>query len=52
VPPRRLNLEEALEFAADDECVEVTPDAVRIRKVILNSQERFRENARRRRAEA
>ena len=52
VPPRRLTLEEALEFAADDECVEVTPDAVRIRKVILNSQERFRENARRRRAEA
>ena len=32
--------------------VEVTPEAVRIRKVILNSQERFRENARRRRAEA
>jgi len=52
VPPRRLTLEEALEFAADDECVEVTPEAVRIRKVILNSQERFRENARRRRAEA
>ena len=52
VPPRRLTLEEALEFASDDECVEVTPDAVRIRKVILNSQERFRENARRRRAEA
>ena len=41
-PPRRLTLEEALEFAADDECVEVTPEAVRIRKVILNGQERFR----------
>lgn len=41
-PPRKLTLEEALEFAADDECVEVTPEAVRIRKVILNGQERFR----------
>ena len=51
IPPRHLTLEEALEFAAEDECVEVTPEAVRIRKVILDSQERFRENARRRRAE-
>lgn len=41
-PPHKLTLEEALEFAADDECVEVTPEAVRIRKVILNGQERFR----------
>lgn len=41
-PPRKLTLEEALEFAADDECVEVTPEAVRIRKVILDGQERFR----------
>ena len=41
-PPRKLTLEEALEFAADDECVEVTPEVVRIRKVILNGQERFR----------
>ena len=41
-PPRKLTLEEALEFAADDECVEATPEAVRIRKVILNGQERFR----------
>lgn len=52
VPPRRLSLEEALEFASDDECVEVTPEAVRIRKVILNSQERFKDAARRRRANA
>ena len=52
VPPRRLTLEEALEFASDDECVEVTPDAVRIRKVILDSQERFKDAARRRRAQA
>ena len=51
-PPRHLTLEEALEFAADDECVEVTPEAIRIRKVILGAQERFRDNARRRRAGA
>ena len=50
VPPRKLTLEEALEFASDDECVEVTPEAVRIRKIILNSQERFRETSRRKRA--
>lgn len=48
-PSRKLTLEEALEFASDDECVEVTPDAVRIRKVILDSQERFKVAARRRR---
>ena len=41
-PPRKLTLEEALEVAADDECVEVTPEAVRMRKVFLNGQERFR----------
>lgn len=39
-PPRRLTLEESLEFARDDECVEVTPNIVRIRKVVLNQEER------------
>ncbi len=48
-PSRRFSLEEALEFAAEDECVEVTPEAVRIRKVALSAQERFKEAARRRR---
>ncbi len=43
IPPRRLTLEESLEFAGEDECCEVTPETVRIRKVILNSTERFRE---------
>lgn len=43
IPPRKLTLEESLEFAGEDECCEVTPEAVRIRKVILNSTERFRE---------
>ena len=44
--PRKLTLEESIEFAADDECIEVTPEAVRIRKVILGSQERYRAAAR------
>ena len=35
-PPRLLSLEQALEFIAEDECVEVTPDAVRLRKVELD----------------
>ncbi|MBV2362803.1 translational GTPase TypA [Streptomonospora nanhaiensis] len=46
VPPRRLSLEQALEFCREDECVEVTPDAVRIRKVVLDSKERGRMAAR------
>ncbi|PWH06811.1 translational GTPase TypA [Brachybacterium endophyticum] len=40
VPPRKLTLEESLEFANQDECVEVTPDVVRIRKVALSAHER------------
>ncbi|MGJ9402223.1 translational GTPase TypA [Arthrobacter sp. KK5.5] len=39
-PPRQLTLEESLEFAREDECVEVTPEAIRIRKLILNVSER------------
>ena len=41
-PPRSMSLEQALEFIADDECVEVTPTAVRLRKVVLPAQERAR----------
>jgi GTP-binding protein len=40
IPPRKLTLEESLEFAGSDECVEVTPEIVRIRKVELRAQER------------
>ena len=40
VPPRPLSLEQALEFIADDECVEVTPHNVRLRKVELSAQKR------------
>jgi GTP-binding protein len=46
VPPRLLSLEQALEFCADDECVEITPDAVRLRKVVLDAKERGRIRAR------
>ena len=46
VPPRLLSLEQALEFCADDECVEVTASAVRLRKTILDARGRFRERAR------
>ncbi|WP_445526927.1 translational GTPase TypA [Streptomyces cyslabdanicus] len=42
VPPRKLSLEQSLEFCRDDECVEVTPEAVRIRKVALDQRERAR----------
>ena len=50
VPPRRLSLEQALEFCREDECVEVTPVAVRIRKVQLDQTVRGREAARRKHA--
>ncbi|MFE9658624.1 MULTISPECIES: translational GTPase TypA [unclassified Streptomyces] len=42
IPPRKLSLEQSLEFCRDDECVEVTPEAVRIRKVNLDARERAR----------
>ena len=45
-PPRLLSLEQALEFCSEDECVEVTPGAVRIRKVELDSHLRNRQRAR------
>jgi GTP-binding protein len=40
IPPRLLSLEQALEFIGDDECVEVTPTHVRLRKVQLSGQKR------------
>lgn len=50
IPPRNLTLEESLEFAREDECVEVTPEIVRIRKVVLDQTERARITARSKRA--
>jgi GTP-binding protein len=50
VPARLLSLEQALEFCANDECVEATPTAVRLRKAVLDAKERLRERGRRARA--
>ena len=49
-PPRKLTLEESLEFAREDECVEVTPEAIRIRKVLLNANDRAKATRARARA--
>jgi len=44
-PPIDMSMEECLEFIDDDELVEITPKAIRIRKIILNELDRRRENA-------
>jgi GTP-binding protein len=49
-PPKKLSLEECLEFAREDECVEVTPEATRIRKLELDPNLRARAAAARKRA--
>jgi GTP-binding protein len=41
-PPRQMTLERAIEFIADDELVEVTPSSIRLRKRILDENERKR----------
>ena len=51
-PPRRFSLEQALEYIAEDECVEVTPVAVRLRKVELDSGARARTAKRFKQAQA
>ena len=40
IPPRRMGLEQAVEFINDDELVEVTPSSIRLRKKILASNMR------------
>ncbi|MEZ0074870.1 translational GTPase TypA [Planotetraspora sp. GP83] len=50
IPPRVLSLEQALEFIRDDECVEITPETVRIRKIVLDAATRGRSAARAKRA--
>ena len=42
IPHKQLSLEQALEFCREDECVEVTPSAVRLRKVLLSATDRVR----------
>ena len=51
-PPRKLTLEECLDFARDGECVEVTPDIIRIRKVELDQSTRARTTARAKKLDA
>jgi GTP-binding protein len=46
VPPRLMSLEQALEFCRADECLEVTPEAVRMRKVVLSATTRARARSR------
>ncbi len=46
VPARKLSLEQSLEFCREDECVEVTPNAVRIRKLVLSATDRARARGR------
>lgn len=43
-PPRKMSLEESLEFLAEDELLEVTPKSLRIRKAILSNQQRAKKN--------
>ena len=49
-PPIQMSLEESLDFANDDECVEVTPESVRVRKIILDREAWYKWNAKQRRA--
>ena len=42
VPPRKMSLEQCLEFLADDELLEVTPESLRMRKTILNHEKRMK----------
>ncbi|GAA1395595.1 translational GTPase TypA [Luteococcus peritonei] len=46
IPPRRMSLEESLEYCAEDECLEVTPKDVRIRKVQLSQNDRAKVRSR------
>ncbi|HQY96915.1 MAG TPA: EF-Tu/IF-2/RF-3 family GTPase, partial [Phycicoccus sp.] len=50
VPPRKLSLEQSLEFCREDECCEVTPEAIRIRKVELDQVVRGRTASRARKS--
>ncbi len=52
IPPRPLSLEQALELIREDECVEVTPKSIRLRKVELSAQKRQSATSRRKREAA
>ena len=49
IPPRPLSLEQALEFIRNDECVEVTPKSIRLRKVELSASKRASSASKRKR---
>jgi GTP-binding protein len=46
-PPTRLSLEASLEFVREDECVEITPESIRLRKLILDKVQRAKAAKRR-----
>ena len=48
-PPIKMSLEEALDFANEDECVEVTPESIRVRKIILGREDWYKWRAKQRR---
>ncbi len=48
-PPIKMSLEESLDFANEDECVEVTPEAIRVRKIILSREDGYKWRAKQRR---
>ncbi len=50
IPPKLLNMEQALEYCREDECIEVTPAIVRVRKVIFDGNERARKTSRAKKA--
>ena len=50
VPPKHMSLEESLEFISDDELLEVTPKSIRLRKRILDHENRAKDEAKRRKA--
>ena len=51
-PPIKMSLEESLDFANEDECVEVTPESIRVRKIILNREDWYKWRAKQRRQNA
>ena len=48
-PPIKMSLEESLDFANEDECVEVTPESIRVRKIILSREDWYKWRAKQRR---
>ena len=46
IPPRKMSLEQSLEYCAADECLEVTPAIIRVRKVVLSAHDRARARTR------